>query len=79
YTALFNKELWDGMRRHYVLFLKGLDNFETYLELDPPLSNAIMVLRVKCPLIARILNIPINTPIIATPTYVMSKFRATVS
>ncbi len=79
YTALFNKELWDGMRRHDVLFLKGLDNFETYLELDPPLSNAIMVLRVKCPLIARILNIPINTPIIATPAYVMSKFRVAVS
>ena len=52
------------------MIIKGLDNFETYLELRPGLGNALFLLRAKCPLIARLLGVPTNSPVVASRGYV---------
>lgn len=45
------------------MIMKGLDNFETYLGLKLRLGN-------ECPLIARLLGVPTNSPVIASRDYV---------
>ena len=70
YSALAKKDLWPSLGSHDLLIMKGLDNFETYLELKPRLGSALFLLRAKCPLIARLLGVPTNSPVIASRDYV---------
>ncbi|MFP3239018.1 MAG: hypothetical protein RXQ00_07380, partial [Caldivirga sp.] len=35
YSALVKRDLWSSLGSHDLLIMKGLDNFETYLELKP--------------------------------------------
>jgi len=70
YSALAKKDLWPSLGSHDLLIMKGLDNFETYLELKPRLGNALFLLRAKCPLIARLLGVPTNSPVIVSRDYV---------
>ncbi|WP_238375030.1 ARMT1-like domain-containing protein [Vulcanisaeta thermophila] len=64
YSAFWYRELRNELGGYDLVISKGLDNLETYAEVMPGLDNVIFLFRAKCPIIAKLLNVAHNKPVI---------------
>ncbi len=65
YSAFWYNDVVRELMDYDLVISKGLDNLETFMERRPGLNNVLFLFRAKCPLIARLLNVERNKPVIS--------------
>ncbi|WP_243678668.1 ARMT1-like domain-containing protein [Vulcanisaeta distributa] len=64
YSAFWYDDVVRELMGYDLVISKGLDNLETFMERRPGLNNVLFLFRAKCPLIAKLLNVNKNKPVI---------------
>ncbi|GAB6948308.1 DUF89 domain-containing protein [Vulcanisaeta sp. JCM 16161] len=65
YSAFWYDDVVRELMNYDLVISKGLDNLETFMEKRPKLNNVLFLLRAKCPLIAEMLNVERNKPVVS--------------